>query len=250
MSKDKNSCLALNYHRVRQGNLLDTLLMIFSNSKELKNYSVTNKELGQQLKWLKEQDANFVTLDEFTKYKKAGKFPAKCVWINFDDMDSSIYKYGQPVLKEYNVPATGFVITGEVGNDNFHNLQMSDTEELKKMKDSGLWTFATHTNKLHTLTKEGSIFVKPENRSKVQVDIQKSIDYLHREFNEDVTAIAYPYGQINDETIDELKQTPIKYGFTLQEQSVTKKTDNMKIPRILVNNSSFEEVVKKWEGFK
>ena len=49
-------------------------LLRFSSSKEIKNYSVTDKEFESQIKWLKKHDAKFLTLKEFLKYKQKGSF--------------------------------------------------------------------------------------------------------------------------------------------------------------------------------
>lgn len=35
-------------------------------------------------------------------------------------------------LKKYKIPATGFIITGHVGEENFHNLDMISKKELKR----------------------------------------------------------------------------------------------------------------------
>ena len=78
---------------------MNDFITLFSSSKEIKNYSVTDKEFESQIKWLKEHDAKFLTLKEFLKYKKKGKFPKRSVWINFDDMDQTIYQNAFPILK-------------------------------------------------------------------------------------------------------------------------------------------------------
>ena len=39
-------------------------------------------------------------------------------------MDETIYEKCLSNLKKYKIPATGFIITGHVGEENFHNLDM------------------------------------------------------------------------------------------------------------------------------
>lgn len=56
---EKNGCLALNYHRVREDTWIDKLLSAFSNSKELKIYSVTETQFESHIKWLKGKMLNF-----------------------------------------------------------------------------------------------------------------------------------------------------------------------------------------------
>lgn len=245
----KNSALALNYHRVRKNDPLNDFITIFSSSKEIKNYSVTDKEFESQIKWLKKHDAKFLTLKEFLKYKQKGKFPKRSVWINFDDMDKTIYQNAYPVLKKYKIPATGFVITGHVGEKNFHNLDMITQPQLSKMYRSGLWDFETYTNDLHSLKKGNkSKFLEASNVSATK-DIEVSEDELKSKFGKTQHAIAYPYGLINNSKIQASKDAGMKYGFTLKEQAVTPHDNNYKIPRILVSNDAFETLIKKWDGF-
>ncbi len=65
----------------------------------------------------------------------------------------TIYENAYPILKKYKIPATGFIITGHVGGENFHNLDMISKKELKEMYKTGLWEFETHTHDLHNLSK-------------------------------------------------------------------------------------------------
>lgn len=245
----KNSALALNYHRVRKADPLNDFITIFSSSKEIKNYSVTSGEFESQIKWLKKHHTKFLTLKEFIKYKQKGKFPKHSVWLNFDDMDETIYRNAYPVLKKYKIPATGFVITGHIGEKNFHNLDMINYSQLKEMNRSGLWDFETHTNDMHSLKKGNKSKFLQSSNSAVTQDIKDSEDKLHSMFGKNQDAIAYPYGLIDKSKIKATKNAGMKYGFTLKEQAVSPKVNNYKIPRILVSNDAFDTLIKKWDGF-
>lgn len=245
----ENSALALNYHRVRSNNFFDKLLYYSSNSKELKSYSISKSKFENQIKWLKAHDAHFLTEKELIKYKERGNFPKKSVWINFDDMDASIYKNAYPILKKHNVPATGFVITNRVGTKNFHNLNLITLDQLNEMKASGFWEFNSHTHDLHSLKKNKSLMVSASN-IKLENDIKKSNSYLKKHFSNQNDSIAYPYGQISDENITSLKNAGIKYGYTLEDKAITPNDNNYYIPRILMNDDTFNKLIQNWKGFK
>ncbi|MBO1199032.1 intercellular adhesin biosynthesis polysaccharide N-deacetylase [Staphylococcus simiae] len=245
----KNSALALNYHRVRKAGFLNNFIYFFSSSKEIKNYSVSKSQFESQIKWLKKHDAKFLTLKEFLYYKEKGKFPKRSVWINFDDMDATIYENAYPILKKYKVPATGFVITGHVGEKNFHNLNMITESQLKEMYSSGLWEFETHTNNLHSLYKNDKSKMLQTSNSKITEDLEKSTDYLTKHFHKPQKTLAYPYGLMNDDKLPALKKAGIKYGFSLEEKAVTPDTDDYFIPRILISDDAFEHLIKRWDGF-
>lgn len=245
----ENSALALNYHRVRSDNFFDKLLYYSSNSKELKSYSISKSKFENQIKWLKAHDAHFLTEKELIKYKESGNFPKKSVWINFDDMDASIYKNAYPILKKHNVPATGFVITNRVGTKNFHNLNLITLDQLNEMKASGFWEFNSHTHDLHSLKKNESLMVSASN-IKLENDIKNSNSYLKKHFSNQNDSIAYPYGQISDENITSLKNAGIKYGYTLEDKAITPNDNNYYIPRILMNDDTFNKLIQNWKGFK
>lgn len=246
---DENSLLALNYHRIRDDNILDEFLYLFSNSKEMTTYSINQEQFEDHIKWLKEHDAKFLTQKEMIKYKKKGHFPKNSVWINFDDMDESIYRNAHPILKKYDVPATGFVITGEVGTKGFHNLNLINKAKLQKMKDSKLWTFQSHTHQLHTLEDEDSLMVKATN-TKLTNDIKKSNKYLTEQLGVENHSIAYPYGQTDSKQIKVLKNADIKYGFTLEDRPVIPDDNDYYIPRIVMSDDAFHNLIQEWEGFK
>lgn len=245
----ENSALALNYHRVRSDNFFDKLLYYSSNSKELKSYSISKSKFENQIKWLKAHDAHFLTEKELIKYKESGNFLKKSVWINFDDMDASIYKNAYPILKKHNVPATGFVITNRVGTKNFHNLNLITLDQLNEMKASGFWEFNSHTHDLHSLKKNKSLMVSASN-IKLENDIKNSNSYLKKHFSNQNDSIAYPYGQISDENITSLKNAGIKYGYTLEDKAITPNDNNYYIPRILMNDDTFNKLIQNWKGFK
>ncbi|MEB6275504.1 intercellular adhesin biosynthesis polysaccharide N-deacetylase [Staphylococcus xylosus] len=245
----ENSALALNYHRVRSDNFFDKLLYYSSNSKELKSYNISKSKFENQIKWLKAHDAHFLTEKELIKYKESGNFPKKSVWINFDDMDASIYKNAYPILKKHNVPATGFVITNRVGTKNFHNLNLITLDQLNEMKASGFWEFNSHTHDLHSLKKNKSLMVSASN-IKLENDIKNSNSYLKKHFSNQNDSIAYPYGQISDENITSLKKAGIKYGYTLEDKAITPNDNNYYIPRILMNDDTFNKLIQNWKGFK
>lgn len=244
-----NGCIALNYHRIRKDTLLDKILLLITNSKEMSLYSITDTEFEEQLKWLKNHNATFVSIDELIKYKKNNKFPKGCVFLNFDDMDISTYEVAHEILKKHKLKATGFIISSAIGQDDFNNLQITTQNQLDEMYDSGVWTYGSHTHNLHDL--KGDVSVLVDESDKVADDAKKSKRYLQTNFSEtDAISYAYPYGQYNDETIKSIKKSGFKYAFTLKEDIITKKSNDYELPRILVNHDSFVHVVTKWKGFE
>ena len=248
---EENSILALNYHRVREKNFLTMLIDFMSNSKELQIYSVYDDEFEDQMKWLKSQGANFLTLDQAIECIETGNVPEKAVWISFDDMDQTIYDNAQPILEKYDIPATGFVITGQVGNQNFNSISLMDLESLVELDESGLWSFGLRTDDLHYLDQHNDSALLAASDQTVKKDTKKSQEYLEKYLENCRTdAIAYPYGQMNDQTQVSLAEQGVRYGFTLEEKAIHDPVNDFYIPRVLVSQESFERLVKSWQGFQ
>lgn len=117
------------------------------------------------------------------------------------------------------------------------------------MKASGFWEFNSHTHDLHSLKKNKSLMVSASN-IKLENDIKNSNSYLKKHFSNQNDSIAYPYGQISDENITSLKNAGIKYGYTLEDKAITPNDNNYYIPRILMNDDTFNKLIQNWKGFK
>ena len=75
-----------------------------------------------------------ITMDELYDYVTKGtELPDKPVLITFDDGYIDNYKYAFPILKEYNMKATLFMITSAFGESRFVNV-----EQLKEMQANGI----------------------------------------------------------------------------------------------------------------
>ena len=245
---EENSCVALNYHRVRSFDIFESTMKLLSNSRELSTYSVSERAFREQMEFLISNNAEFVTMEELIKHFEEGEFPERCVWINFDDMDQTIYDNAYPILKEYNIPATGFVITGEVGNTDFNNLELINKENLDEMEESGLWEFGSHTNKLHHLEGNNSVMLS-ESSNVVKEDLSTSLKYIEENFNTEDSVLAYPYGQANDMVNNIMNDIGIDYGFTLEEEVITEDSNPHYLPRVLVSEAAFDTLIRSWKGF-
>ncbi|KAA1039301.1 intercellular adhesin biosynthesis polysaccharide N-deacetylase [Macrococcus equipercicus] len=244
-----NSCLALNYHRIRSGTLYERTLKLMSNSNELNRYNVFKDDFEAQLKWMTAHGATFVSEQQLEESYKTQRFPAGCVWLSFDDGDETTYTNALPILKKYHVPATVFVIAGQVGNKDFNNIKLATWTELRKMKDSGLITFGSHTYNMHELLDNKPIFNKVP-AAEFKADLLKSKATLKKELGIDAKSFAYPYGNANDKTMNVVEQAGFDYAYILAPHAIT--TDNYRslLNRIMVDDETFERQVKEWKGFK
>nr|WP_251048023.1 polysaccharide deacetylase family protein [Planococcus sp. ISL-109] len=239
----ENGCLGLNYHRVQDDTLLVKSARSLLQSDELVKYSVLQSEFKEQIDALVEAGAVFLNEEQLLKAKAENAFPEKCVWISFDDIDRSVYENAFPILKEAQVPFTMFVIAGHVGSKDFSNLEMSTWDELREMKKSGLADFGSHTFDMHRFEDEIPVFLIPDQLEGFKKDLEKSVDKIESELDVTIKSFAYPYGNTNKRVSRTLEEQGFEAGYILAPQIIRPHDDNFWINRIVVNQTTFDDVL-------
>ncbi|MFS0560222.1 polysaccharide deacetylase family protein [Terribacillus sp. 179-K 1B1 HS] len=240
---NKGGCLGLNYHRIRRPTLFNKTVSFVTRSDELTRYSVYTDDFEAQLKKLKSLDATFVTAEDISHYQKEGTFPDRCVWINFDDIDRTVYENAFPILERENVPFTLYVIAGHVGDKDFQNLQMATWPQLEEMVDSGLATIGSHTYDMHRLEADKPLFLDDENLDDFAKDLEKSKIAIKEHLDIDPITFAYPYGNTNDKVAKVVKDAGFEQAAILAPQSITPKDDAYYVNRIVTNPDTFESII-------
>lgn len=125
----------------------------------------------------------------------------KMVWLTFDDGSVTLYTEIFPLLKKYNMHATGFIITGFVDNNQGGILTWA---QIKEMKASGLVDFGSHTvdhPDLSTLSDDAQ-----------QTELANSKADLDKELNQNTNIICYPAGGYNQDTLNIAQNLGYKFG--------------------------------------
>ena len=106
------------------------------------------EQFSEHIKWLYENGYKAIHIKDYVDYWKGllveKDLPEKPVLIVFDDARAGVYRYAYPILKQYNMPFTVFVIGGSVEKQDFMTFA-----ELKEMVKSGLCTLGSHSFGLH-----------------------------------------------------------------------------------------------------
>lgn len=240
---ENKGCLGLNYHRVLDSSLVNKFARWLFQSKELVDYSVLQLEFQEQIKALKKAGAVFLSEDQLLEAKAQKKFPDKCVWISFDDIDQSVYENAFPILKEAEVPFTLFVIAGHVGDKDFSNLEMATWDELRDMKKSGLASFGSHTYDMHRFEDEVPVFLLPSQAENFSQDLAKSVTTIEKELDVTVKSFAYPYGDTNDLVTRLVEEQGLTAGYILAPQSIRPEDSVFLLNRIIVNQATFNDTL-------
>jgi poly-beta-1,6-N-acetyl-D-glucosamine N-deacetylase len=240
-----NGCLGLTYHRVQKGNLFNKTIEFLTGNDELTIYNVYEATFRKQMKLLKEKGVVFLNPYEIRQAQANGGFPEKCVWVSFDDIDISVYQNAFPILKEYNIPFTIFVIAGYAGKD-FNNFKLASWAQLQEMVDSGLVSAGSHTFDMHKLDGDEPIFFKQKNLQAFEEDILQSKKIIEKNLRVTVEDFAYPYGNGSEALAAVIQRSGFKSAYILAPRSITTDNDRYWMNRILVNDVTFEEIVTGW----
>ena len=237
-NKNKQQIIVLSYHNIVQN----------YSEKNLNEYeTITVTEFEEQLKYLKENNYQTISADEFLQWKENNlELPDKSVLITFDDGYYSFKYLIQPLLIKYNYKAICFLIgntvndvtpeynphvNGTIGKDEIFN-HISNVE------------YGSHTYAMHFLDNNNLPLVKTLNAEELKNDIKT--------FNNEILNakyLAYPYYTYTSEYIKILKENNYKLAFAGEEEMATRDVDNFKIPRIS-GAKHFEEFKNIFETSK
>ena len=204
---------------------------------EEKNWIITIDNFEEQLKFLKDNDYQTLTMQEFYDWKM-GKInlPYKSVLITFDDGFLSNAYYAIPLLKKYEMNATLFVV-GEYIEKSTETEWKEDVKTylnknlLEQIRDNfPNIEIYSHSYGLH---EDGAI--ESASVENLREDIRKFNANIK---NSDV--YSYPLGKYNNNMIQALKQEGIVLAFKDEKnqknnKKVTRDDDNYAIPRINVS---------------
>jgi len=166
-------------------------------------------------------DYEFVFVSEIIDYIQANKLPAKQVLaITFDDGNKNFYTNAWPILQQYKVKSSVYVMTG-VGGDNYLN----DAEIVEIVK-SGLCEVGSHTIWHPKLTK-----ISADERLK---ELEISKDDLETLLDREIKVIAYPFGLYNEDVKSLAQAVGYEAGLTFDQEAWQKVDDLMELKRISV----------------
>ena len=219
----------VSYVEVESSSVVPVLMYhsIHANTKATSLY-VSPEVFASQMEFLARNHYNVVGPDKMIAYMlKEEKMPPKTVAVTVDDGFYNFYKYAYPVLKKYNLKATIFVITGEIGKPG-----RLGWKELREMSDSGLVIVGSHT-KSHPWLPQVSV---EENKLNEELVLSKRI--LEKGLGRKVDYICYPNGGFNDVVKEAAKSAGYKCGFTTNPAKRSDINDIYAIRRLKMSSSS------------
>ena len=192
--------------------------------KKLNTNYIKDKDLEEQLKYLKDNHYYFPSYQELHAYID-GKIslPLKSVVLTFDDGQKGFLKYGVPLLEKDQIPATSFIIG------------VNDGEKKVKEYASEYVSYQSHSYNMHR--GGGNIghggIVSALSTQQIIDDLKKS-----QEIVQNSEAFAYPYGDVTEQAKDAVEKTNFSCAFTTKYGKVKKGSDYRALPRVRVLGDS------------
>lgn len=194
--------------------------------------SVSAGRFTRQMHWFHDHGWTTLSLREAMRAIGTGQsIPPGKFALTFDDGMESLLIHAAPLLKKLGFTATTFVVTGQVGSnphwyripDAYRQTPLLDIGGLKALIDLG-WEVHPHTHDHPVL---------PHLPLKKQIEqVRRSRELIQQWFDAPGDVLAYPFGQINDDTGRAMKACDMLAGLTLQFGTLHNADDPFNRPRV------------------
>ena len=166
------------------------------------NYINTKESFEENIQTLLKEGYTFISFQELNDaYNKKIELPSKPISLTFDDGYDINYEFIYPILKEYNIKASIFIVTDNIGKEIDGKAYLT-WEECKIMENSGLVEIYSHSKR--------HVFYNKLNSRTIYDDVKESYEEIEKNLGEkDLKVFAYPYGAYTKETVWVLKKSGI-----------------------------------------
>ena len=197
---------------------------------------ITPDKLRTELKYIKDEGYVTLTLSELKSYLLDNSpIPDKSIVITFDDGYMDNYYNAFPILKDLNMKATIFCITGEL--DGSYYLSKDAIVEMSNYGIDIQSHTVTHPN-LDKMTYDKQLIELIQSKKTLESITGKKVD-----------SIAYPFGNFNNDSVKAAKEAGYTLGFTTKRGLSDREDDPLKLDRIYISSkydmNTFIEVLTK-----
>jgi peptidoglycan/xylan/chitin deacetylase (PgdA/CDA1 family) len=183
---------------------------------------VSKEKFRQHLQTIKDEGYITLTIAELNDYLFKDKpIPEKSVVLTFDDGYRDNYTNAFPILKEFNMNATIFVISSYLDRDWYLT-----TQQIKELSDYGI-DIESHTVshvKLSTLSYESQL-----------KELKNSKATLENITEKPVVSVAYPEGKFDENTKKATLEAGYSMGFTIKRGYADRNDSQVELNRICVD---------------
>lgn len=213
-------------------------------------------EFQKQMAYLKQKGYRTITLPELESYLYHEKnMVGKAVVITFDDGNTSTLKYAYPILKEYGMKATQFLIGGRLNQKSKpwdeNTLQYVGFDDAAGTSD--VYDYQNHTLGMHLREPIGDLpYLQTKTYEEIKNDFLAAKERIGRIYEGDagrIQYLAYPWGQFSPQAIQAARDTGITMAFTTETGNVKLGDDPYLLKRQgVAPRHTIEDFAAKLEG--
>jgi len=202
------------------------------------NHFVTPENFAKQMEYIKKKGYEVITLDELVRGIRDKKhFKRNKVVITFDDGYKDNFKYAYPVLKNFNFPATIFIIHDLVGKS-VKESEFLNWEEIITMSANNI-SFGSHTKTHFYLG-----VVKDEKAAFDEISSSKIA--IEQKINLPVDYFCYPGGGFNEQVKEMVSKSGYKGACATNRGFADFNKDVYELKRIKITNSDMTKPFSFW----
>lgn len=215
--------------------------------------TVSPKNFYRQINYLRE-NFNLVSLLKLVNNLKGGEIKKDTLAITFDDGYADNLYNALPVLEEFQIPATLFIVAGKIDSPEPF---WWDTETEKKSRGRPLSKGELIKLSNNNLIEIGSHTLSHPNLSKIsyqeqEKEISESKKLIENIIKKPTFSFAYPFGSkdsFDKKTIELVKEAGYQYACVNIHKRVRKNSNIFALPRYIVRNWDLEEFKNKIKTF-
>jgi peptidoglycan/xylan/chitin deacetylase (PgdA/CDA1 family) len=183
-----------------------------------------------------------VSMDELADIRSGKrKVNTDIAVITFDDGDLSIYALAYPLLAEFGLPATFFLVPSYINTTGY--ISWEQAQEMLSYRDQDgeqLFSFGSHTM--------NHVYLGEVNTMDAAFEMSVSKLTIEHMLDTEVTALALPFGSGHDN--DRILKQAAEAGYTVVRNSLPRAADTdtidlLHIPALNVENYSSDELVRR-----
>jgi peptidoglycan/xylan/chitin deacetylase (PgdA/CDA1 family) len=186
------------------------------------------------LQFLHDNEYKVIAIRELVdNYFKHGIPPnPRSVAITVDDGHISVYSEMFPLIKKYRIPVTLFLYPSAISNASY----TMNWEQLRKMKDTGLFDFQSHSYWHPNFKKEKEKLKLAEYEKFVEMQLKKSKETLEKNLISRVDMLAWPFGIYDGWLMAKAIEAGYGAAFTIDRRQAILSDQMMALPRFLLTS--------------
>ncbi|MCZ7559959.1 MAG: polysaccharide deacetylase family protein [Burkholderiaceae bacterium] len=188
---------------------------------------------GEQMRWLRDSGHVPVGMDTVAAWLDGrGELPRNAVCVTFDDGTRCLRETALPILREFDVPATAYVVAGLLGADNdwlradgWSRRALLDAADLRALRDSGV-TLGSHSLTHADLSRVDDDAIRREvadSRTRLEDTLGAAVDHF-----------AYPFGRLRRHAYDAVREAGYRTAVTVADGAVRRGDDPLLLSRVEV----------------